>query len=143
MDFELHTLSDELIFVRWHRNPTPGSENAFLSVLEMLLDESCSRLYLITDAREGLLTSPRALRRIVELCQHPQFGGAVSYGQKIAAGKYFDLFRRMTAPADHSEELVQTVDEALDHLESLKPGLTTFIDREALELLYGYAYSGS
>jgi hypothetical protein len=143
MDFELHTLSDDLLFVRWLNNPAPASESAFLSLLEMLLDEACIRIYLLTDARDGLLTSPRALRWMAELSRHPQFGGAIAYGQKAAATMYFDTFRRMAAPSDQSENMVHTVDEALDRLELMKPGLTASIDREVLELLYGYAHSGS
>ena len=142
MDFELHTLSDDLLFVRWLHNPVPASESAFLSLLEMLLDEACGRVYLITDARDGLLISPRALRWMAELSRHPQFGGAIAYGQKAASTMYFDAFRRMVAPGDQQENMVQTVDEALDHLEVLKPGVTATIDREVLELLYGYASSG-
>lgn len=143
MDFELHTLSDDLLFVRWRRDPTPASENALLSLLGMLLDEACNQLYLITDARDGILTSPRALRWMAELARHPQFGGAVAYGQKVVAGMYFDTFRRMAAPGDGLESMVQTVDEALDYLEALRPGITSAVNREALELLYGYANSGS
>jgi hypothetical protein len=141
MDFELHTLSDELLFVRWRRNPTPASESAFLSLLGMLLDEACGAVYLITDAHDGLLTSPRALRWMTELSYHAQFGGAVTYGQKVAAAAQFGAFRRMAAPGEQQENMVQTVDEALDHLEALKPGVTAPIDREVLELLYGYAQS--
>jgi hypothetical protein len=143
MDFELHTLSDDLLFIRWRHNPTPASENALLSLLGMLLDEACNQVYFITDARDGILTSPRALRWMAELTRHEQFGGAVAYGQKMAAGVYFDAFRRLAAPNDQQENMVQTVDEALDHLEALRPGVTSTINREMLELLYGYAHSGS
>ena len=45
-----------------------------------------------------------------------------------------------TAP-EHREDMVGSVDEALDILEALKPGITVGIEREGLELLYGYAYS--
>lgn len=142
MDFDLHTLSDNLLFVRWRHDPAPASENAFLSLLGMLLDEACSRIYLIMDARDGLLTSPRALRWMAELSRHENFGGAVTYGQRATAGVSFNNFRRMAAPGSQPQAMVQTVDEALDHLQALDPGVTASIDREALELLYGYARSG-
>ena len=141
MDFELHTLSDELLFVRWLHHPAPVSENAFLSLLEMLLDETCVPVYLITDAHEGVLTSPRALRYMSELSRHKHFGGAVTYGQTGAAGARFDVFRHMAA-SGYRDSMVRTIDEALDHLEALKPGVTSDIEREVLELLYGYACVG-
>ena len=124
MDFELHTLSDELIFIRWLRDSSTVSENALLSLIEMLLDEAPSPIYFLTDAQDGLMTNPRALRRMADLTRHNNFGAAVSYGHKVSASKYYETFRMMAAPS-HREDMVRSVDEALDTLETVRPGITT------------------
>ncbi|MBZ0299084.1 MAG: hypothetical protein K8J31_05055 [Anaerolineae bacterium] len=137
MEYELHAISEDLIFVRWLHDPTPMAENAYLSLLEMLLDEACEPLYLIVDVRDGQPTSPRMLRRVAELSQHPYFGGSVSYGHKAHASAHLEAFRRRAVPGHH-EDMVETVGHALDYLDRLKPGVTARIDRGGLELLYGY-----
>ena len=136
MDFEVYPLSDELIFVRWHRNPTPVSQDAYLYELEVLLDAARHRLYMISDVSEGQLSDKLAKQYLAKLHQHPHWGGCVSFGQAAVA----DGAGRRRAPRSLSgpDASVRDVEDALDYLEGLKPGITAHsIDRQALETLYG------
>ena len=136
MDFEFYPLSDELVFVRWHRNPTPVSQDAYLYELELLLDAARHHLYVICDVSEGQLSDGLAKQYLAKLRQHPHWGGSVSFGQAAVA----DARGRRAAPRPLTgpDTSVRDVEDALDYLEGLKPGITTHsIDRRALETLYG------
>jgi hypothetical protein len=141
MDFELYRLSNELIFVRWGQHPDSTSVNVYLQTLEKLLNTANRKLYFISDLGGGDISDSRALRRLAELTWHHHWGGSVAYGQGMNARAYVDVVRHLAAPAHHSD-LMWSVEQALDYLESLKPGVTATVDREVMELLYGYASVG-
>lgn len=136
MDFELYCLSDELIFVRWYRKPTPSSENAYLQEITALLNSARTRLFFLSDLSSGYITHMDTLCRLADLSRHKNWGCAVSYGQKMAAGVYVDTIRQITGTLN-TDTLVYSIEDALDHLEVMRPGITALIDREVLELLYG------
>ena len=137
MDFELYSLSDELVFVRWLRPADALSEKIFLDLAEMLLDEACGRVYFLHDLSDGALLSNGALLHMEDLAQHPNWGGKVFYGHMITSTAYVDVFDRATSSTALDDE-VYSIEEALDLLERQQPGITTrSIDRQALELLYG------
>src|SRR5690606_13966564 len=141
MDFELYRLSNELIFVRRGQNPDSTSVNAYLQTLEKLLDTANHKLYFISDLGSADVSDRRALHGLAELTWHHHWGGSVAYGQGMNARAYADVVRHRAAPVHHSD-LMWGVEQALDYLESLKPGVTATIDREVMELLYGYASVG-
>ncbi len=136
MDFEIFWLSAELVFVRWFCRPTPESEDMYLYELETLLDSTRTRQYILSDQSRGGVHGADALCQLAELTHHTCWGAAVSYGQKMAEVMYADAMRPYTRTLN-PETLVYSVEDALDYLEVLKPGITAPVDREILELLYG------
>ncbi len=138
MDYELRKLSDHLILIRWHRvSPTvetSPSERAFLDDLQMYLDAALEPLYFLSDLRHGHIASARTLRRLAQLTEHRNWGGGISVGNRPSTGMLVDSFEQMALnrTGDH---LVASVSQAIQYLETLKPGITRNIDvRAAFEI---------
>jgi hypothetical protein len=127
LDFEIHVLSAELLLIRWLQIARPESETAFIQALRQHLDNTASPLYFISDLRKGHITNVAALRRLGRLTEHPNWGGGVSYGEKLATDMYVDTFASLSThkTGDH---MAYKISDAVTFLEQLKPGLTKGID---------------
>lgn len=123
----MRALSSNLIFIRWHRMPTPVSEDAFIQTLEQFVERAAGPIYFVSDLEKGHISNVRALRRMADLTKHRNWGGGVSYGRNIATGVYVQTFKRMAAP-NLENNMAASAAEALAFLENLKPGLTAGID---------------
>ncbi|HEX2618661.1 MAG TPA: hypothetical protein VHL11_00905 [Phototrophicaceae bacterium] len=135
MDYETRKLSDNLIFIRWHRisfaSEVSESEQAFVAELKHYLDEATQTIYFVSDLRRGHITNVRALRKMGELTEHPYWGGGVSYGIKASTGLLVDTFERiaLNKTGDH---MARTIGEVGEYLETLKPGIMKGINLHAV-----------
>ncbi len=133
MDYEIHKVKPDLIFIRWHRAPSRQSESqqVFLADLKTLLDQATEPIYFLSDLRHGVITNIETLRRLGELTTHHNWGGGVSYGTKFSTDMYVDTFEGLSLrkTGDH---MAYTLEDALAYLESLKAGLTEGVDWDSL-----------
>lgn len=131
MDYESHKLSDEIVFFRWHRTSFQSeiseSEQAYLAEIKRYLDAAHTPIYFVSDLRRGHITNIRALRKMGELTEHPNWGGGISFGAKPSTGMLVDTFERiaLNKTGDH---MTKSIGELVEHLEKLKPGITKGIN---------------
>jgi len=130
MDYEITKLSNELIFIRWHRSPSPSSkvERAFLDELRNMLDEANNPIYFISDLRHGRIINVLTLQRLAEIAQHKNWGGSTAFSSKSTTGDFVRTFAILSRQDEPADEHHDTPEAAVAYLERLKTGITDDID---------------
>ncbi|MBZ0282824.1 MAG: hypothetical protein K8L97_18945 [Anaerolineae bacterium] len=129
--YTLSLLSDELVFIKWHKihKETTQPEAAFIDELRRLLEQAEHPLYFLSDLRLARIVDVNTLQRLGKLTQHPNYGGGVAFSEDIISTIFVNLFSKFAADPKKGESVMyKKVEEALTHLEKLKPGLTQGID---------------
>lgn len=128
MDYETRKLSDQIVFIQWHRNPTsPDIERAFLEDLRTYLDTASQPICFFSDLRQGHITNFYTLRKLGTMTGHPNWLGSVAYGQRLATDLYVNTFERLSVQ-QKGDQMVYKLQDALNSLEALQPGITVGID---------------
>lgn len=133
--YTLKFLSDELVFVKWYkiRKETMKPEVDFTTELHHLLEQSPHPLYFISDLRLARIVDVGILQQLGKLTKHRQYGGGVAFSEDIISTIFVNLFSKFAADPKKGESVMyKTAEEALAHLEKLKPGLTQEIDWNAV-----------
>jgi hypothetical protein len=127
-DYSIHHLSNELIFIQWHRTASFSSEDAFLKAIRVLLEEAPQPLYFLSDLRKGRITTVRTLQRLSELTKHSNWAGSTAFSQQPSTKMLIGSFQKFAQRSTSKNEQHETLEEALAFLESLKEELTQGID---------------
>lgn len=126
MDYEITKLSNELIYIRWYRSPSPSSkvESKFLSDLKILLDETENPVYFISDLRRGRIINVLTLQKLAELASHKNWGGSTAFSSKSTTEDFVRTFAILARQDNPLEEHQDTPEAAVAYLERMKPGIT-------------------
>ncbi|MBI5958143.1 MAG: hypothetical protein HY866_05380 [Chloroflexi bacterium] len=130
MDYQINSVSDQLVYIRWFREPEEErSVEKFLQDLKQVLDNSPHPVYILSDLREGRLKNVGDVRRLAELVSnHPRFASGTSFSQDAYTPVFVDLFSKFAHQTDRASEIWPTLEQALGYLEVLAPGVTQGID---------------
>lgn len=135
MDYQIIRLSEELVYIRWHRTPrlNSGVDTQFLADLQTLLDEAPKPQYFISDLRHGRITDMRSIRQLGQLTKHKNWAGSSAFSQDPITGILVQSFRTFSpGQLDTNDEIQAVPADALKFLEQLKPGITEGIDWDAV-----------
>lgn len=129
-------LTDELIYIRWHKLPVDGSrpQTEFIADLRNRLDSADRPLYFLSDLRVARITEVKTLKQLADLSQHPNCAAGVAFSESLVSSIYVGVFERFVSEsAGDDSTCYSSLEEAVAHLEALKPGLTQRVDwRRAL-----------
>jgi hypothetical protein len=126
LPYTISTLSERLIYIRWEGSPSAEEGLEFINSLNQVLNEAPTPLYFISDLRFGCITRSATLYKLTRLAAHPNWGGSVSFSGSAGIAVFVNLFARLSRRL--TKEMWSTPHEAIAHLETLQPGLTTGID---------------
>ena len=130
MAYEIHQLSDQLIFIVWTRYPSSLEEKQFLLEHKQQLDDATQPLYFISDLRRGKVMSVSTLSEMSKLARHDNYGGGTAFSSDPLSKIMVDSFRSLTREAKERTQMFDAPEDALAFLESLSPGITQDIDWE-------------
>ncbi len=134
--YEFIRLSDELVYIRWDRMPSKEDNVRYIAELRDLLDHAQHPLYFISDLRRGHLSDTRTIQELSRLASHKNWGAGTSFAsgeinqpvKKIFVG----LFVNLSRDKSRTGQITGSLDEALEYLEEVKPGVTQNIDWETM-----------
>lgn len=132
--YEIRKLTDELVLITWFRSPVPNSqdEHNYIEELRSMLDTSENELYFISDLRLGRIMGAKTLQRLGDLSHHANWAGSTAFSQNPVTSLFVRNFAVSGRNVDMKDELKKTLDEALNYLETLKPGITRSIDWDSI-----------
>jgi hypothetical protein len=136
MAYEFVNLSDELILIRWNGTPTKEEGNRYITEFTAMLDQAQHPLYILSDLRRGHISDARVIQSLSRLATHKNLGAGTAFASGIAdqslKGIFVGLFVNLSGNKSRVGQIAGSLDEALDYLETAKPGVTKNIDWEAV-----------
>lgn len=128
MAYEFHYLSPVLILITWNRYPTLNEEKQFLQDHIQQLDNAGQPLYFISDLRKWRIITITTINKLSQLTKHPNYGGGPAFSKDPISKIMMKSFRGLSLEASAKSAMFDTIEEALEFLESLKTGITKGID---------------
>jgi hypothetical protein len=137
MHYYLKALSEELLFIKWYKVPVGEAtqpESHFIHDLKERLDTSPHPLYFLSDLRQGRITDVKILHQLGQLTRHANYGGGMAFSGDLISGIFVGVFSEFALPEKGTDVFHETIQDALAHLEAMKPGVTQVVDwAEVLE----------
>lgn len=136
MAYKFINLSNELILIRWNGIPTKEEGAQYISEFTALLDKAPHKLYVLSDLRQGHISDARTLQELSRLASHKNLGAGTAFASGMAdqslKGIFVGLFVSLSRDRSRVGQIAGSLDEALEYLETAKPGVTKNIDWEAV-----------
>ncbi|MAS33215.1 MAG: hypothetical protein CL610_04360 [Anaerolineaceae bacterium] len=135
MDYQIHKLKDDLVYICWYQTPKPnsGTDTQYLADMEALLNEAETPIYFVSDLRKGRITDIRAIRMLAKLTRHRNWAGSTAFSEDPITGILVGSFRAFAADKRTSNDEIKRVpEEALQFLNELKPGIVDGIDWDSI-----------
>lgn len=129
--YELINLPNDIVYIRWYRFPSKAEANQFVDTLQKILDEADHKVYFMSDLRKGYVTDVRLVHKLGSQTTHKNWGGGTAFGGDPVTGIFLGMFER-AADRTVTTGTLPSAQQALEYLESAKPGITAGIDWEAL-----------
>ncbi len=132
--YTLQQLNADLFFVRWYRRPVPDSksETEYVAELRDQLNAVNHSLYFLSNLRRGRIVNVRILNELAELTHHPHYGGGVAFSDDNVSNMFVNIFSRLTDSEENRHVFHPSIEAAVAHLETLKPGISAGLDITAL-----------
>lgn len=128
MAYEFNYISSNLILVTWVRYPTRDEEKQFLKDHTEQLESATEPIYYISDLRLGRIVTMNIVNQMSQLAKHPNYGGSTAFSEDLISKIVVQSFQTFSQEALNKSLMVDTVEEALAFLETLKAGITQGID---------------
>jgi hypothetical protein len=136
MPYELRSLSDELVYIRWNRMPTKEDGIQYIADLKRLLDQAPHPLYFLSDLRRGHLSDAYTIQQLSRLASHQNWGAGTAFASgeisQPVKGIFVGLFVSLSRDKSRTGQMAGSLDEALEYLEEVKPGVTKSVDWKAV-----------
>ncbi len=130
-DYQLNLLSPEFIYVRWLQRSTADLEARLLRELRIRLDQTGTRLYVITELAAQMAMSQGSIRTFNEMALDPFWGGSAGFVSNPLVKAIFNQSPLISARVRQRNQIYDSLPEALNFLEQLQPGVTASFPREA------------
>lgn len=124
MVYNIHSMSEKLIWISWERTPTSQEAGDFLNQLKKLLDDADGLIYFISDLRRGRIIDMRVIQQLGALSAHPNWGGSSAFTESPISKLFVGNFQRMVVKDAGKNSMFDQPEQALAFLEALEPGLT-------------------
>ncbi|MFP4322685.1 MAG: hypothetical protein ACLFTK_09540 [Anaerolineales bacterium] len=96
--------------------------------IQKILDEATVPQYFLSDLRRGRIGNVKVLHRLSKIADHPLWGGGASFSQDPLTSMFVEVFAGFVkTAAQRSDGIFNSPEEAIAHLDSLRPGLAESI----------------
>jgi hypothetical protein len=128
-DYELLHLSNQLIFIKWHKSPSNLQiEQRFLLDIQQILDEADHKIYFLSDLRKGRIITIRTLQSLGAMTVHENWGGSAAFSRNLTTKLFVNTFTRLSKTTEQKDRMFEKPEKALAFMASLHPGLIDGID---------------
>ncbi len=132
MVYEIRFLSEHLVYIKWHGFPTMEQGLQFLRDFQKILDDARHPVYFLSDLRHGHIQNTHLIRRLSAFNQHPNFGGGTGFTDNPCMQATLRLWAQFSPVQDRISHLWPRSCDAIEYLESLRPGLTESINWQGI-----------
>ncbi|MBZ0305202.1 MAG: hypothetical protein K8I82_03955 [Anaerolineae bacterium] len=132
MIYNIHFLTDQLVYIKWNGIPTMEQGLQFLQEFQSILDQAHHPLYFLSDLREGHIKNTHLIRRLSAFNEHPNFGGGTGFSDNPCMQATLRLWTQFSSVQDRISHIWPRSCDAVEYLETLRPGLTKNLNWEGI-----------
>ncbi|MEO0561155.1 MAG: hypothetical protein AAF125_03525 [Chloroflexota bacterium] len=121
--YSIEQLAPDLLFIRWHGNPSNREGLQFAADLAAYYDAADAPVYTLADLSGGFISDMGVIAHLSGLSRHEHHGGGVTFGGDYRADVFVGMYERMAHPTDN-RNWYPTIAEAIQELERRVPGVT-------------------